>query len=109
MYYFISNASPPLCNKLYISVGLYPNFSQNLIVSRVSTTSRTTIFFYFSFDAPRKNKRCNILFGTNVRFSQLSSKGAILDIDIISGDLKQLNLKSDRILKYENSEFLPGN
>ena len=34
------------------------------------------------------------------------SKGAILDIDIISGDLKQSNLKSDRILKHENSDFI---
>ena len=36
----------------------------------------------------------------------MSSKGAILDIDVISGDLKQLNLKSDRILKHENSDFM---
>ena len=34
------------------------------------------------------------------------SKGAILDIDIISGDLKQSNLKSDRILKHESSDFM---
>ena len=27
--------------------------------------------------------------------------GAILDIDVISGDLKQSNLKSDRFLKLE--------
>ena len=32
--------------------------------------------------------------------------GAILGIGIISGDLEQLNLKSDRILKYENSDFM---
>ena len=38
--------------------------------------------------------------------SQVSSKGAVLDIDVISGDLKQLNLKSDRILKHENSDFM---
>ena len=34
------------------------------------------------------------------------SKGAILDIDIISGDLKQSNLKSDRILKHENNDLM---
>ena len=33
------------------------------------------------------------------------SKGAFLDIDIIS-DLKQSNLKSARILKHENSDFM---
>ena len=34
------------------------------------------------------------------------SKGAVLDIDIISGDLKQSTLKSDRFLKHENSDFM---
>ena len=34
------------------------------------------------------------------------SKGAILDIDIISGDLKQSTLKSDRFLKHKNSDFM---
>ena len=36
--------------------------------------------------------------------------GAILDIEVISGDLKQSNLKSDQFLKYENSHFMacPG-
>ena len=38
--------------------------------------------------------------------SQVRSKGAILDTDVISGDLKQSNLKSDGFLKYENSEFM---
>ena len=38
--------------------------------------------------------------------SQEMSKGAILDIDIISGDLKQSNLKTDQILKQENSDFM---
>ena len=32
--------------------------------------------------------------------------GAILDIDIIAGDLKQSNWKSDRFLKHENSDFM---
>ena len=32
--------------------------------------------------------------------------GAILDIDVISGDLKESNLKSDRFLKHENSDFM---
>ena len=32
--------------------------------------------------------------------------GAILDMDIIAGDLKQSNLKSDRFLKHENSDFM---
>ena len=32
--------------------------------------------------------------------------GAIFDIDVISGDLKQSNLKSDRSLKHENSHFM---
>ena len=41
---FISKASPSLCNKSNISVGLYPNFNQNLIVVLFSTTSGTTIF-----------------------------------------------------------------
>ena len=30
---------------------------------------------------------------------------AILDIDIISGDLKQSNLKPGRFLKHENNDF----
>ena len=34
------------------------------------------------------------------------SMGAIPDNDIISGDLKQSNLKSDRFLKHENSDFM---
>ena len=34
------------------------------------------------------------------------SKGANLDIGIISGDLKQSNSKSDRFLKQENSDFM---
>ena len=34
------------------------------------------------------------------------SKGAIFDIAIISGDLKQSNLKSDRFLKHENSDLM---
>ena len=46
---------------------------------------------YFSFDAPHKNKHCNIVFP---------------DIDLISVDLKQSNLKSDRFLKHENSDFM---
>ena len=37
---------------------------------------------------------------------QVRSKGAILDIDVISGDLKQLNLKSNRFLKQKNSDFM---
>ena len=32
--------------------------------------------------------------------------GAILDIDVIAGDLKQSNLKSDQFLKHENSDFM---
>ena len=32
--------------------------------------------------------------------------GAILDIDVISGDLKESNLKSDRFFKNENSDFM---
>ena len=32
--------------------------------------------------------------------------GAIFDIDVIVGDLKQSNLKSDRFLKHENSDFM---
>ena len=32
--------------------------------------------------------------------------GAILDIDIIAEDLKQSNLKSDRFLRHENSDFM---
>ena len=31
---------------------------------------------------------------------------SISDIDIIEGDLKQSNLKSDRFLKHENSDFM---
>ena len=38
--------------------------------------------------------------------SQLRSKGTILGTDIISGDLKQSHLKSDRFLKLENSVFM---
>ena len=37
---------------------------------------------------------------------KVRSRGAILDIDVISGDLKQSNLKSDRFLKHENSDFV---
>ena len=32
--------------------------------------------------------------------------GAILDIDVIAGDLKMSNLKSDRFLEHENSDFM---
>ena len=32
--------------------------------------------------------------------------GAVLDIDVIAGDLNQSNLKSDRFLKHENSDFM---
>ena len=32
--------------------------------------------------------------------------GAVLDIDIIAGDLKQSYMKSDRFLKHENSKFM---
>ena len=38
--------------------------------------------------------------------SQVRSKGTILDIDIISGDLKPSNLKSGGFLKYENSDSM---
>ena len=37
---------------------------------------------------------------------QVRSKSSILATDIISGDLKQSNLKSDRFLKHENSDCL---
>ena len=32
--------------------------------------------------------------------------GAIFDIDVITGDLNQSNLNSDRFLKHENSDFM---
>ena len=32
--------------------------------------------------------------------------GAIFDIDVITVDLNQSNLKSDRFLKHENSDFM---
>ena len=38
--------------------------------------------------------------------SQVQRRGAILDIGVISGDLKQSNLKSIRFLKHENSDFM---
>ena len=38
--------------------------------------------------------------------SQVRVKGAILDIDVISGHLKLLNLNSDRFLEHENSDFM---
>ena len=40
--------------------------------------------------------------------SQVRSKGAFFDIDIISGDLEKTNLKSDRFLKHENSDVMAG-
>ena len=36
----------------------------------------------------------------------MRSKGAILDIDVISEDWKKSYLKSDRFLKHENSDFI---
>ena len=38
--------------------------------------------------------------------SQVSSKGVIFYIDVISGDLNQTNLKSDRFLKHGKSDFM---
>ena len=38
--------------------------------------------------------------------SQVMSKGTVLDIDVISEDFKQSNLKSDRFFKHENSDFM---
>ena len=38
--------------------------------------------------------------------SHVRSMGAILDIAIIAGDLKQSNLKSDQFLKHESSDFM---
>ena len=85
--YFISKSSPSLSNKLNISVGLYPNLTQNLIVLRVSTTSGTTIFYsFFPGCASQKQALKHSFSELTSENSQERSKGPILGIDVLSGD-----------------------
>ena len=76
-------------------------------MSRVSTTSGTTIFSpFFLGCASQKQALYHSISELTLEISQVRSEAAIHDIGVISRDLKQSNLKSDRFLKPKNSDFM---